>query len=80
MKRRSQTQAQRAREPEKKTKEKSGALTLSQFSSDVIWQVSDAFIKRLRRVNKIFIRFLAGIAILVTGIEGAALAVQCRNH
>lgn len=80
MKRRSQTQAQRAREPEKKTKEKSGALTLSQFSSDVIWQVSDALFKRLRRVNKIFIRFLAGIAILVTRIEGAAFAVQCGNH
>lgn len=80
MKRRSQTQAQRARETEKKTKEKTGALTVSQLSSDVIWQVSDALIKRLRRVNKIYFRFLAGIAILVTGIKGAAFAVQCRNH
>lgn len=41
MKRRSQTQPQRPREPEKKTKEKTGALTLSQLSSDIIWQVGD---------------------------------------
>lgn len=39
MKRRSQTKVQVPTEAAKKPKEKAGALTLDQFSSDVIWQV-----------------------------------------
>ncbi|XP_030376024.1 RNA helicase aquarius [Scaptodrosophila lebanonensis] len=41
MKRRSQTQAEK--NAIKKTKEQTGALTLSQFSSDVIWQLSSQY-------------------------------------
>ncbi|EDV92549.1 RNA helicase aquarius [Drosophila grimshawi] len=43
MKRRSQTQAQAAKEASKKPKEKAGALTLAQFSSDVIWQLASQY-------------------------------------
>lgn len=39
MKRRSQTKALATKEADKKVKEKAGALTLDQFSSDVIRQV-----------------------------------------
>ncbi|XP_060647054.1 RNA helicase aquarius [Drosophila nasuta] len=43
MKRRSQTQAAAPKETNKKVKEKSGALTLDQFSSDVIWQLASQY-------------------------------------
>ncbi|KAL7728499.1 hypothetical protein ACLKA6_012514 [Drosophila palustris] len=43
MKRRSQTQAQTPKEVNKKPKEKTGALTLDQLSSDVIWQLASQY-------------------------------------
>ncbi|EDV30219.2 uncharacterized protein Dana_GF23169 [Drosophila ananassae] len=43
MKRRSQTQAQMAKDDNKKTKATSGALTVSQLSSDVIWQLASQY-------------------------------------
>ncbi|XP_017104861.2 RNA helicase aquarius [Drosophila bipectinata] len=43
MKRRSQTQAQTPKDDNKKSKAMSGALTMSQLSSDVIWQLASKY-------------------------------------
>ncbi|XP_017062116.1 RNA helicase aquarius isoform X1 [Drosophila ficusphila] len=43
MKRRSQTQAQNAAPPNKNMKEKAGALTVAQLSSDVVWQLASQY-------------------------------------
>eukprot|EP00099_Drosophila_melanogaster_P028280 NP_731647.3 uncharacterized protein Dmel_CG31368, isoform C [Drosophila melanogaster] len=43
MKRRSQTRAEQAVPPAKTTKENSGSLTVSQLSSDVIWQLASQY-------------------------------------
>lgn len=63
MKRRSQTQAQMAKDDNKKTKATSGALTVSQLSSDVIWQVGTP-LRSLGMPNHGSFVFSAGIAIL----------------
>lgn len=66
MKRRSQTKAQTNNEAEKKSKEKIGALTLDQFSSDVIWQVGAPQNLNVYIFKTNFDAVLAGITVLVT--------------
>lgn len=79
MKRRSQTQAQKAKETKdssKQPKAKAGALTVAQLSSDAIWQVgAPRDISTLCDFLNIYLFLTARIAVLGTGHKGRSPAI-----